>query len=329
MRIIDIWKNKLPNTYDFLTKGMTSHIQNNPAVWKAFLSASYLSQSDAQLAITENSSGPLIWFLPLNLRTGGCFDPQVPGRISLSSDIASEFEKQSTNPIAQDFMMLTTLHEMCHWAWHNQKIPDSDSAGEKFELAVNINPDYSWLSNAQALSHTVKEQVEKLKESLTLGKPLTPSIGVFVGSDVAQGMKRGIRNNNPGNIRVGDPWLGLSEHSRMTEFQRMESSFCVFCEPEWGLRAMIIILRKYQNKYNLFTPFEIIKKWAPPEDNNDVTSYAKAVAQAVGIEITDKLDLNDNNKMISVLKAMGKHENGVKLPYHEIQYQAALVLASQ
>lgn len=54
---------------------------------------------------------------------------------------------------------------------------------------------------------------------------------------------RGIRNNNPGNIRWGDEWKGL-----VPETQRTDKSFCQFKSAEYGIRAMIIILRNYQRK---------------------------------------------------------------------------------
>ena len=43
---------------------------------------------------------------------------------------------------------------------------------------------------------------------------------------------RGIRNNNPGNIRIGAPWQGLMARGDMTAIQRSEREFCVFETPE-------------------------------------------------------------------------------------------------
>lgn len=328
MRLSEIWKNKFPNTCRFLASELVKEAAANSNIWSAFLDVSGFNKDSAVNVISENSDGPLVWFLPLNIRTGGIFDPKVPGRISLSSDIAAEFEASPNNATAKQFFLITTLHEICHWAWHKQRKNDSDTAGEEFERKAGVSPNYGWLSVVRGSSQTANERAMALKNSLTSGIALKPSIEIFDGSDIAQGMGRGIRNNNPGNIRIGDPWIGLSERSMMTDFQKTESSFCVFCEPEWGLRAMAIILRKYQDKYSLSTPFEIINKWAPPEDNNDVTSYASSVANAIGVSINQKIDLKDKSVMISLLKAMGKHENGVKLPYSDTQFEASLILAS-
>ena len=39
---------------------------------------------------------------------------------------------------------------------------------------------------------------------------------------------RGIRNNNPGNIRHGNDWQGISK-------EQPDPAFCTFVSPEYGL----------------------------------------------------------------------------------------------
>ncbi|HEN4998335.1 TPA: structural protein [Klebsiella aerogenes] len=119
---------------------------------------------------------------------------------------------------------------------------------------------------------------------------------------------RGIRNNNPGNIRWGDNWQGL-----VPEFQRTDKSFCQFKSPEYGVRAMVVILRNYQRKYGLDTISKIISRWAPPNENN-TQAYINSVAQSVGVGVDQKIDVNDSRIMIPLLEAIIKHENGVQ-PY--------------
>ena len=67
-------------------------------------------------------------------------------------------------------------------------------------------------------------------------------------------------------------------------------------------------------------------RWAPKEDNNNVTAYAGAIASALGIAATDSVDLGNDSRLITMLKAMGRHENGVRPPYGDSQYAAALQL---
>lgn len=119
---------------------------------------------------------------------------------------------------------------------------------------------------------------------------------------------RGIRNNNPGNIRWGDEWQGL-----VPQAQRTDQSFCQFISPEYGIRAMIIILRNYQSKYGLKTITGIVKRWAPPNEN-DTQAYIRSVATATSTDADKPIDLTDSRKLFPLLQAIIKHENGSQ-PY--------------
>lgn len=131
---------------------------------------------------------------------------------------------------------------------------------------------------------------------------------------------RGIRNNNPGNIRWGDEWQGL-----VPKNQRTDKSFCQFNKPEYGIRAMIIILRNYQSKHGLRTIAGVIKRWAPPKEN-DTQAYINSVAAATGTGADSQLDLNDSRKLFPLLQAIIRHENGSQ-PYGLDVFVRALELA--
>ena len=75
-------------------------------------------------------------------------------------------------------------------------------------------------------------------------------------------LPRGLRNNNPLNIRRGkDQWQGLRA-------QQTDASFCQFESLEYGWRAAFYLLtRTYYHKYRLYTIRKIISKWAPPNEN--------------------------------------------------------------
>ena len=76
-------------------------------------------------------------------------------------------------------------------------------------------------------------------------------------------LPRGIRNNNPLNIRrTGkDRWKGLSK----TQGDR---AFCQFETLEYGWRAAFCLLtRTYYHKYRLYTIRTIIRRWAPSCEN--------------------------------------------------------------
>lgn len=140
---------------------------------------------------------------------------------------------------------------------------------------------------------------------------------------------RGIRNNNPGNIRwSNDQWKGL-----IPKDQASDKSFCVFRTPEYGIRAMTRILRRYTQypgipnvgKPNIDTVREIISRWAPPNENN-TEAYIQSVAKSVGVAANSPIDVFDNAIMLKLLKAIIAHENGQQ-PYSDAQILAGINLA--
>ncbi|WP_241610277.1 structural protein [Rosenbergiella epipactidis] len=132
---------------------------------------------------------------------------------------------------------------------------------------------------------------------------------------------RGIRNNNPGNIRWGDDWQGLVPKS-----ERTDKSFCQFTAPEYGIRAMIIILRNYEKKHGLNTVRKIINRWAPPVEN-DTEAYVNSVAKQVGVDADKVIDVTDSRVMIPLLEAIITHENGSQ-PYEFATFVKAIDLAN-
>ena len=90
-------------------------------------------------------------------------------------------------------------------------------------------------------------------------------------------LPRGIRNNNPLNIRRSkDLWMGLRA-------QQTDAQFCQFESLEYGWRAAFYLLtRTYYHKYRLFTIRAIINKWAPPNENLTAT-YIQNVSRLTGI----------------------------------------------
>ena len=130
---------------------------------------------------------------------------------------------------------------------------------------------------------------------------------------------RGIRNNNPANIRRGCNWKGLAE-------KQTDREFCQFATMTWGVRALLVTLRTYVVKHHLHTVREIITRWAPPSDGNNTERYIEFVKEAieqVETPITLKLQTIDfmsryqHSECILYLmaKAMCKMESGYDLNY--------------
>lgn len=140
---------------------------------------------------------------------------------------------------------------------------------------------------------------------------------------------RGIRNNNPGNIRwSNDQWKGL-----IPKDQASDKSFCVFRSPEYGIRAMARIIRNYTKypgipgvgKPNIDTVREIINRWAPAIENN-TEAYIQSVAKNLGTTANAPIDVFDNAIMLKLLKAIIRHENGQQ-PYSDAQIINGINLA--
>lgn len=120
---------------------------------------------------------------------------------------------------------------------------------------------------------------------------------------------RGIRNNNPGNIRKSrDDWRGL-----LPSAQQTDPAFFRFESPAWGIRALTVIMRTYQVKHGLKTLRAIVNRWAPPHEN-DTEAYVADVAKAVGVGPDEPVDLLHGDTMRGLVLAIIKHENGEQ-PY--------------
>jgi hypothetical protein len=115
---------------------------------------------------------------------------------------------------------------------------------------------------------------------------------------------RGIRNNNPGNIRWKDAWQGL-----LPKEQRGDPDFCQFQGPAWGIRAIAGTLITYQDKYGISTVRAAITRWAPPEEN-DTEAYIAAVSSSAGIGAEAPLRMHDYATLLPLVRAIVRHENG-------------------
>ncbi|KLU15534.1 MULTISPECIES: structural protein [Xenorhabdus] len=130
-------------------------------------------------------------------------------------------------------------------------------------------------------------------------------------------MSRGIDNHNPGNIRHGDNWQGLRE-------TQTDKAFCQFIAPEWGIRAMLKILRNYERKYGLNSIRQIIARWAPPNEN-DTEGYIAFVCQKVGVPGSAVIDMDNTATLRRLVQAMIQMENGQQ-PYSDDIFTRAFEL---
>jgi hypothetical protein len=112
---------------------------------------------------------------------------------------------------------------------------------------------------------------------------------------------RGIRNNNPTNIKYSSAnrWIGQVGS---------DGVFSKFDSPVNGIRAAFIILKQYRAR-GLDTIDEIASSWAPASENN-VGNWASAVASGSGMTRTQKIDMSNPTLMFRLMRGMIGAENG-------------------
>ena len=116
---------------------------------------------------------------------------------------------------------------------------------------------------------------------------------------------RGIRNNNPLNIRRGNNWIGLAKH-------QTDPSFCQFDSMTYGLRAGLIIIRTYMQRYNLTNIHGIVSRWAPPKEN-DTNAYVKSVSSMMKMHALQTFNFGDRTRIVALVSAMCKVETGISI----------------
>lgn len=113
---------------------------------------------------------------------------------------------------------------------------------------------------------------------------------------------RGLRNNNPGNIRRNaDVFQGEKTSS--------DKNFKQFTGMAYGYRAIFKILSNYYRNYSLKTIRQMIGRWAPENENN-TSAYVSLVSSYAGIGPDDIVDINNREQMIRIVSGMSKAENG-------------------
>lgn len=120
-------------------------------------------------------------------------------------------------------------------------------------------------------------------------------------------LPRGILNNNPGNLKTTNPrqgWAGAVSNPDDPQFEQFE--YYVY-----GLRAMLKLLRNNINR-GFDTPQKLINRWAPPSDNNPTSTYASAVASALGV--TTDARISADKRTIKILaESIEEFENGMQV----------------
>ena len=203
-------KNDLPDVY------------KNERVWTAFKKHGQFNSFTAFQAISWVEGTPL---LKIRLLGGanGAFDPEKPNGISVAKEIVDRFEVDFIFDRARLLVESTVLHELVHWGDNLDGRDQSGEEGKAFEH--------------EAYRHDIERYWRSPTTSTNVHEADLDGVGPH--------HPRGIRNNNPGNIRIGDDWKGLAKADEMTTWQAKEQDFCVFSDPKYG------ISRNVQNSHQL------------------------------------------------------------------------------
>lgn len=120
-------------------------------------------------------------------------------------------------------------------------------------------------------------------------------------------LPRGIRNNNPLNIRKGNGWQGERKNQTDPAFEE-------FVSMTYGLRAGFKVLKNYQaeslpRQKRADTIRKIIRRWAPPSENM-TDRYIQTVAKLTGCHPDEVIHFRDRTKMVALVHAMCRVECG-------------------
>lgn len=132
------------------------------------------------------------------------------------------------------------------------------------------------------------------------------------------GNERGIRNNNPGNIKFAGQKGATSD-----------GVFAQFRTPFEGLRAIARQLLRYYDGKTTGKPLQsvsdIVGTWAPPTEN-DTLAYIAHISQMLGVTPDAQINLRDPNVMATMMNGIIQKENK-RNPYGDEMVRAAGVSA--
>ena len=107
--------------------------------------------------------------------------------------------------------------------------------------------------------------------------------------------------------QLGTDWDGLAA-------EQTDPTFCIFDEAVMGIRALMRILLTYRFTHDKKNIDSIIRRWAPPSEN-DTEAYIKFVAKRMEIEPMNDID-NSIEGYLPLVKSIIQMENGMQ-PYDD------------
>ncbi|CNH85046.1 putative bacteriophage coat protein [Yersinia frederiksenii] len=161
-------------------------------------------------------------------------------------------------------------------------------------MTDNIRQKYQNWQKQHPVTVTDQGKVTEPINTPYLLTPSTPSTPTS-GQDAL-----GVRNNNPGNLRVAPNATGKN------------GGFSTFANPQEGIAALSRQLQLYGDRGNN-TLSGILHTYAPSTENN-TQGYINAVSGATGANPYERLDLHSPEVLKKLVTAIISHENGYQ-PY--------------
>jgi len=157
----------------------------------------------------------------------------------------------------------------------------------------------------QNIGATSQGPVHRSRQSLLASLGIDPS--GMTEEEIEQtllqgGVQRGIRNNNPLNIRYdsANDWQG--------QIGKDDEGFAIFETANHGMRAGDIILENYDDLHGIDTISEAMERFSPASDDNDPEAYADFVANLTGMGANQRIDLSDPATRQSIVTAQAAFE---------------------
>lgn len=120
---------------------------------------------------------------------------------------------------------------------------------------------------------------------------------------MSKNLPRGLRNNNPLNIKINpaNNWLGKVKNNTDGTFEQFDTIV-------HGFRAALYLVRKYISQ-GYDTPRKIITRWAPSSENY-TEKYVRLCTDTLVLRADQRLTFDQKHLICVLLHRMTKVENG-------------------
>ena len=234
---------------------------------------------------------------------------------------AKKKHKKSTNGGIYYYKIIGHFNQ--NGEFKKNEIANGDKCVEKI-CGVNVVTDSEIIEEKAIAKHIEMSEVKNEETTINTVPIEKPEDFTNIGtsnsvrkSNPNSKIPRGIRNNNPGNVRYnGIQWYGITGS---------DGAFCVFSDPIYGIRAMARCIYNQQGNASSTTIKDIINAYTPSSEN-DTNSYIKTVCSKTGFSPNEQINLKDPDTLFKIIAAMIGVESGYN-PYTEDQIRKGVNLS--